>query len=109
MPGRVIIVPHDPERTKRYFRETPGEPRTHNHVRRAGSWAEPFRLLFRDDPRTHPEDAARVADVKRGLARKHEQDRVGYTNAKAPFIWRVMASADVGSQEVGWTFGPSDT
>src|SRR5262245_2437016 len=33
------------ERTKRYFRESPGTPRRHIHVRRAGSWAEQFALL----------------------------------------------------------------
>src|SRR4051812_6753759 len=30
------------ERTKRYFREPPGSPRTHIHVRRAGSFSEQF-------------------------------------------------------------------
>lgn len=35
------------ERTKRYFREPPGAPRTHIHVRRAGSFSEQFPLLFR--------------------------------------------------------------
>src|SRR5262249_11057136 len=40
---------------KRYFREPPGTPRTHIHVRRAGSWSEQFALLFRDYLRTHPE------------------------------------------------------
>lgn len=29
----------NPDRTKRYFREPPGERRTHIHVRRAGSWS----------------------------------------------------------------------
>lgn len=38
----------NPERTKRYFREAPGHPRTHIHVRRAGSFAEQYALLFRD-------------------------------------------------------------
>src|SRR4051812_21697689 len=32
----------NPEQTKRYFREAPGQRRTHIHVRRAGSWAEQF-------------------------------------------------------------------
>ncbi|MDD4904146.1 MAG: GrpB family protein [Candidatus Bipolaricaulis sp.] len=103
-----VFRAENPERTKRYFREPPGERRTHIHVRRAGSWAEQFSLLFRDYLRTHPEDAARYADVKRALARKHGEDRVGYTNAKTPFIWSVMMSADLWSQEVGWTPGPSD-
>src|SRR6266581_4195540 len=31
-----IFRSDNPERTKRYFRETPGKPRVHIHVRRAG-------------------------------------------------------------------------
>src|SRR5215207_7017496 len=38
----------DTERTKRYFREPPGQRRTHLHVRRAGSFSEQLPLLFRD-------------------------------------------------------------
>src|SRR5215813_1196179 len=37
----------NPERTKRYFREPPGHPRTHIHVRKGGSFSEQFALLFR--------------------------------------------------------------
>jgi hypothetical protein len=35
------------ERTERYFREAPGERRTHIHVRRRGSFSEQFPLLPR--------------------------------------------------------------
>ena len=56
------------ELTKRYFREPPGSRRTHIHVRRAGSWAEQFALLFRDYIRTHEEDARLYAKLKRRLA-----------------------------------------
>jgi GrpB-like predicted nucleotidyltransferase (UPF0157 family) len=44
----------NPERTKRYLREPPGRPRTHVHVRRAGSFWEQWALLFRDYLRTPP-------------------------------------------------------
>jgi hypothetical protein len=37
--------PENPELTKRYFRERPGAPRTHIHVRRAGSFSEQFALF----------------------------------------------------------------
>jgi GrpB-like predicted nucleotidyltransferase (UPF0157 family) len=43
-----IYRPTNTERTKRYFREPPGTPRTHVHVRLAGSFSEQFALLFRD-------------------------------------------------------------
>ena len=98
----------NPELTKRYFREAPGTRRTNIHVRRAGSWAEQFALLFRDYMRTHVEDAARYARLKRRLAEQFGYDRSGYTDAKGPFIWEVQYRADRWSQEVGWEPGPSD-
>ncbi len=59
-------------------------------MRRSGSWAEQFSLLFRDYMRTHQEDAARYAELKRRLAAQYGEDRLGYTEAKEPFIWEVM-------------------
>ena len=57
------------ERTKRYFREPPGQPRIHIHVRETGSFAEQFPLLFRDFLRVHREAAAGYEEVKRHLPR----------------------------------------
>jgi len=96
------------DRTKRYFRERPGDRRTHIHVRCAGSWSEQAGLLFRDYVRAHPDDAAQYAELKRALAGKHREDRVEYTDAKAPFIWDVLMRANRWSQDVGWEPGPSD-
>ncbi len=98
----------NPERTKRYFREAPGQRRTHIHVRRLGSWAEQFALLFRDYLRTHEEDARHYASLKYRLAEQYREDRHGYTEAKMPFIWETMMKADRWSQKVGWTPGPTD-
>ena len=98
----------NPELTKRYFRERPGQRRTHVHVRRMGSWAEQFALLFRDYMRAHPEDATRYGEVKCCLAERYGDDRHGYTEAKAPFLWEIMAKADRWSQDTGWQPGPSD-
>lgn len=98
----------NPELTKRYFREPLGSPRTHIHVRRSGSWAEQFALLFRDYLRLHPEEAREYEDLKRSLASKFRGDRHGYTDAKQPFIWGLMGRADRWSQEVGWLPCPSD-
>jgi GrpB-like predicted nucleotidyltransferase (UPF0157 family) len=94
--------------TKRYFRERPGDQRTHIHVRRAGSWSEQGGLLFRDYMRAHLDDAAQYAELKRALAGKHREDRAEYTDAKAPFIWNVLMRANRWSQDVGWVPGPSD-
>ena len=48
------------------------------------------------------------AELKRRLAGEYGEDRQGYTEAKAPFIWEVMHRADRWSQEVGWKPGPPD-
>lgn len=100
----------NPERTKRYFREPPGRPRTHIHVRRAGSFGEQFALLFRDFVRAHPDVAAQYADLKRALAQRYSapEQRHDYTEAKRPFIWQVIAQADDWAQCTGWQPGPSD-
>lgn len=103
-----IFRAENPDLTKRYFRERPGERRTHIHVRRARSWSEQMSLLFRDYLRAHPADAAQYTGLKRTLADKHRADRVEYTDAKAPFIWNVMMQANRWSQDVGWEPGPSD-
>jgi GrpB-like predicted nucleotidyltransferase (UPF0157 family) len=92
----------NPDRSKRYFREPPGQRRTHIHMRQAGSWAEQIGLLFRDYLRTHPQDARRYAELKYGLAEKFGYDREGYTEAKEPFIWELLRQANRWSQETGW-------
>jgi GrpB-like predicted nucleotidyltransferase (UPF0157 family) len=98
----------NPERTKRYFREAPTQRRTHIHVRRAGSWAEQFALLFRDYMRRHADDAQRYAALKYQLAAQYGADRAGYTDAKDPFIWEIMKKADRWSQDMGWEPGATD-
>lgn len=98
----------NPDLTKRYFRELPGAPRTHIHVRKRGSWSEQFALLFRDYLRAHPIDAAAYAGLKQALADRYRLDRADYVDAKEPFIWRIMRAASDWSQEVGWEPGPSD-
>ena len=94
--------------TKRYFREPPGQPRTHIHVRRAGSLDEQLALLFRDFLRLHADVAAQYGALKMELARLYRTEREAYTDAKQPFIWQVFAQADLWAQQVGWQPGPSD-
>ena len=96
-----IFRSDNPERTKRYFRETPGKPRVHIHVRRAGSLSEQFALLFRDYVRMHPDVASQYAQLKIGLAQQYArvEDRVAYTEAKSPFIWKVIAQTDEWAQQ----------
>lgn len=96
------------ERTKRYFREPPGGRRTHIHVRQVGSFSEQLALLFRDFMRGHPDWAQRYAELKRGLAMTHANDRHRYTEEKRPFTWETLAEADHWAQHTGWFPPPSD-
>jgi GrpB-like predicted nucleotidyltransferase (UPF0157 family) len=98
------------ERTKRYFRERPGQRRTHIHVRRAGSFSEQFALLFRDFLRTHPQRAAAYAALKRELAARYPgaAERHLYVEAKEPFTWETMRLADAWAQATGWEPPRSD-
>jgi GrpB-like predicted nucleotidyltransferase (UPF0157 family) len=98
----------NPELTKRYFREPPGDRRTHIHVRRAGSFSEQLALLFRDFMRSHPDWARRYAELKLELAQQHGDDRARYTDAKQPFTWKALAAADEWAQRTGWVPGPTD-
>ncbi len=98
----------NPDLTKRYFRERPGLPRTHIHVRRAGSWAEQLSLLFRDYLRADPAARALYAEAKTGLALRFRNDRDAYQKAKEPTIWAILQRADVWAQGVGWAPGPTD-
>jgi GrpB-like predicted nucleotidyltransferase (UPF0157 family) len=108
--GRIgyVFRSENPERTKRYFRESPGQRRTHVHVRRSGSWAEQFALLFRDFLRAHADEAQRYAALKHSLAALYRTERDRYTEAKEPFIWELMRRADRWSQDVEWRVGASD-
>jgi GrpB-like predicted nucleotidyltransferase (UPF0157 family) len=96
------------ERNKRYFREPPGAPGTHVHVRHAGRFSEQFALLFRDYLRAHATEAAEYQALKRRLAERHREDRQAYTEAKVPATWEIMRRADEWAQARGWTPPPSD-
>ena len=98
----------NPDRAKRYFREAPDQPRTHIHLRRAGSFSEQFALLFRDYMRANDEEAKEYARLKYALAEEHQGQRQAYVEAKTPFIWAVMKRADRWSKKVGWVPGASD-
>ncbi|WP_202875853.1 GrpB family protein [Kribbella speibonae] len=98
----------NPERTKRYFRERPGDPRTHIHVRKLGSFSQQFPLLLRDYLRAHPAELAPYERLKRELAAQHPHDGAAYTEAKLPWFWQTIRRADTWSQQTAWEPGPSD-
>jgi GrpB-like predicted nucleotidyltransferase (UPF0157 family) len=96
------------ELTKRYFRERPGSERTHIHVRRLGSWHEQWALLSRDYMRSHREEHAPYAALKRVLAARYGNDRATYTKGKEDHLWAVIRRADRWASEVGWLPGLPD-
>jgi GrpB-like predicted nucleotidyltransferase (UPF0157 family) len=104
----LVYRAENPERTKRYFREALGRPRTHIHVRRAGSFWQQFPLLFRDFLRVDQRAAGDYVAVKRTLAQQHGHDGQAYTDAKAPICWEIIQRADDWAQRTGWEPGPSD-
>lgn len=78
----------------RYFRPAPGRPRdVQVHVCVAeGTW-ERDHLLFRDYLRAHDDVRDNYARLKRELASRYPDDRVGYTEAKSEFITEVLRTA----------------
>ncbi len=89
---------------KAYFRERPGERRTHIHVRASGRQNQRYALLFRDFLRASPKVAAGYAAVKVELARLLGQgdDHQPYVDAKDPVIDIIMAQAEEWAERVGW-------
>jgi GrpB-like predicted nucleotidyltransferase (UPF0157 family) len=98
----------NPELSKRYFRELPGEARTQVHVRRLGSWNEQWALLFRDYMRGHSDEHSAYVALKRRLAERFPNDGAAYTDAKADHLWAVIQRADEWASKTGWRPGPSD-
>lgn len=104
-----VLRAENPDRTKKYFRETPGSRRTHIHVRKAGSFSEQMTLLFRDYLRVHPEDCLKYAEEKHRLMELFKTERPKYVEGKGPLVWEIMQKAHIWSQEVGWEPGITDS
>lgn len=63
------------------------------HLCEVGSAWERKHLAFRDWLRSHPEDAAAYAELKRDLAVAHGADRAAYTEGKTELIETLSAEA----------------
>ncbi|REK77021.1 GrpB family protein [Paenibacillus paeoniae] len=103
-----ILRSENPDLSKRYFRERPGDRRTHIHVRQVGSYSEQLSLLFRDYLRLHPEDCLRYAREKHRLMKEFYHERAQYVEGKGPIVWDILQRAHTWSQNIGWEPGPSD-
>jgi GrpB-like predicted nucleotidyltransferase (UPF0157 family) len=73
-------------------KEAMGERTCHIHMAPEGHevWKG---IAFRDYLRSHPEEAARYAELKRGLAEKHRGDRERYTKEKVSFVNEIHKKA----------------
>jgi GrpB-like predicted nucleotidyltransferase (UPF0157 family) len=85
----------DPDSPDFHFFGKPAErPRTfHLHVCLADSPDERRHLALRDYLRTHPEEAARYASLKRDLVARHPADRLAYIEGKAEYVAALEARA----------------
>jgi GrpB-like predicted nucleotidyltransferase (UPF0157 family) len=84
--------PNFPER--RFFRKGQWRAGTHHlHIYQhmAENWNT--NLLFRNYLINHPEVMREYGKLKKDLKEKYTNDRVGYTNAKAPFIQSIITQA----------------
>ncbi|QWU16042.1 GrpB domain, predicted nucleotidyltransferase, UPF0157 family [Paenibacillus sophorae] len=102
------LRPENPDRTKKYFREVPGNRRIHIHVRQAGSYSEQLTLLFRDYLRHSSEDRQRYIQEKHRLMNLFKNDRPKYVEGKGPIVWDILQKAHIWSQETGWKPGKTD-
>jgi GrpB-like predicted nucleotidyltransferase (UPF0157 family) len=89
----------DPDSPDYHFFGKPRERprRYHVHVCAAGSGEEMRHLVVRDFLRSHSEEAAKYADLKRELARRTHQDRLAYIEGKEPFM------RDLEQRAVAWS------
>ena len=68
-----------------------------------GSDWECVHVLFRDYLRSHPATAAEYEQLKRDLASRYTWNRIGYNDAKGPFIESVVDRAQEWAAASGWT------
>ena len=66
-------------------------------------WRE--HLVFRDALRRDPKLLQAYADLKRDLAARYREDRLGYTDAKTGFIRKALRSAMAEAPRSGWAGG----
>ena len=79
---------------RRYFvRPAASQPRVHVHAVVQGGALWLTHLAFRDALRSSPELSREYATLKRQLAAQYREDKAAYTEAKSPFIARVVANA----------------
>lgn len=86
----ISYFPYRPEQMHWFCKPSPAFRTHHLHLVPLGSkhWYE--RLAFRDYLRGNPATAKEYAELKLRLATQYKFDREGYTEAKGPFIQRIL-------------------
>ena len=90
---RHQIDPLEPEHEYLSKGEDDGTRPVHIHLCEAGGNWERRHIAFRDWLRSHPDDAASYADLKRQLAAAHPHDILTYVDGKSAFIHEVEIRA----------------
>lgn len=92
-------APYRPEVMHWFCKPSPSHRTHHLHLVPFGSrlWIE--RLAFRDYLRRDRATAEAYAALKKRLARRHVFDRDAYTDAKTPFVRRVVERALAGRSD----------
>jgi len=95
-----VHFPYKPEVMHWFCKPSPQIRTHHLHLVPKDSplWME--RLAFRDALRASSELGSQYEELKRTLAAQYRNDREAYTNAKAPFVQRVLRSAHNESVQV---------
>jgi len=83
-----------------FCKPSPAARTHHLHLVPVDSQLWVDRLAFRDHLRQHPAVAGEYAVLKAAFAERYRTDREAYTQAKAPFVARILAAA---GRENPWT------
>jgi len=65
----------------------------HLYVVVEGSWPRTDHIQFRNYLRQHPDAAVEYASLKKALAERYGEDRLGYTDAKTEFVTNALRAA----------------
>lgn len=86
-----LFFPYRPDEMHWFCKPSPGFRTHHLHLVPLGSTLWDERLAFRDALRNNPSLAMEYAGLKLRLATQFRWDREAYTDAKTPFIRRVLS------------------
>jgi len=89
-----LFVPAPESPDYHFFAKPPERPRTHHlHVCEAGSEHEFRHVAVRDFLRSHPDEAARYAALKRRVVARHPHDRLAYMDGKDGYVMALERRA----------------